>query len=284
VGHVLPHPPFRARPDLWESYRGSGLEAANPRGEGLGECDRSLRAYLGLAGNGYDQAQVKRLREAYYGLVTEYDEQVGRILDCLEATGQAENTVVFYFSDHGEMRGEHGIVGKVSLRESSVRVPLLASWPGRFPRGTRLDAPVSLVDLYPTFLEIAGTRLPEVLPLDGRSLLPLIEGREPTGGTERSVFGEFEGEGWNHPRCFLRAGDYKYACYHTSAPELYNVVEDPLELHNLAGSPERADVEKRMRERLPDSWDPQEIEFEVLRTQARQKLAHCRNVCGDRGW
>jgi len=284
VGHVLPHPPFKPRPDLWELYRGTGLDAANPWGEGLGECDRSLRAYLGLAGNDYDQEQIRRVREAYYGLVTEYDEQVGRILDCLEETGQAENTVVLYFSDHGEMCGEHGIVGKVSLRESSVRVPLVASWPGRFPAGGSVSAPVSLVDLFPTFLELAGTRLPEVLPLDGRSILPLLEGREPAEGSGRSVFGEFEGEGWNHPRCFLRDGKYKYVHNHTSEPELYDVEADYLELHNLAGRPEHRETEERMRGRVLSSWNPEEIELEVLRTQARQKLARCRNISQDLGW
>jgi choline-sulfatase len=283
VGHVLPHPPFRARPDLWEEYSGRGLHAENPWGEGLGECDSSLRAYLGLAGNDYSEEQIRRVREAYYGLVTEYDEHVGRILACLEETGQAENTIVLYFSDHGEMCGEHGIVGKVSLRESSVRVPLLASWPGHFPEGADVAAPVSLVDLYPTFLDIAGTRLPDVLPLDGRSLLPLLDGREPPSGAERSVFGEFEGEGWNHPRCFLREGEYKYVINHTSAPELYNLAEDYLELQNLAGRPECAELERRMRGQVLAFWDPEEIELEVLRTQARQKLARCRNVCADVG-
>ena len=284
VGHVLPHPPFTPRRDLWDRYEGAGLDADNPWGEGLGECDRSIRAYIGLHTNDYTVADLRRLRAAYYGLVTEYDEHVGRILDCLAETGLADNTIVLYFSDHGEMCGEHGFVGKVSLRESSSRVPLLVSWPGRFPEGLEAPALVSLVDLYPTFLEIAGTRLPEPLPLDGRSLLPLLDGREDPAGGDRTVFCEFEGEGWNHPRCFLRDGDYKYVINHTSAPELYDVVSDPLEMDNLVGRPETAAREAQIRERILDWWDPEAIEVEVLRTQARQKLARCRNVCGDLGW
>jgi choline-sulfatase len=282
AGHVLPHPPFKARPDLWELYRGSGVDAANPWGEGLGECDRSIRAYLGLASDDYSAPQIRRLREAYYGLVTEYDEHVGRILDYLEESGLSESTVVMYFSDHGEMCGEHGMIGKVTLRESSARIPLLISWPGHYPEGRKVDVPVSLVDLYPTLLDIVGAELPGVLPLDGHSLVPLLcddAGKFEGGG----VFCEFEGEGWNHPRCFLREGDYKYVLNHTSAPELYNVAEDYLEMNNLADRPECAELEARMRERILDFWDPERIELEVLRTQARQKLARCRNVCGDRG-
>jgi len=280
---VLPHPPFTARRDLFERYRGCADEPFNLYGEGLGECDGSIRVYQCMDANDYTRADLLRLREAYYGLVSEFDEYVGRILDCLRSTGLAENTVVFYFSDHGEMAGEHGIIGKVTLRESSVRVPLLVSWPGHFPEDTTVGTPVSLVDLYPTFLDIAGYRLPEELPLDGHSLMPLVHGRPGEFGGE-GVFCEFEGEGWNHPRAFVREGDFKYVYYHTSDPELYNVKDDYYEMRDLAGSREYAAVEARLRQRLLNGWDPAAIEIEVIRTQARQKIAYCRNVCGDLGW
>jgi choline-sulfatase len=175
------------------------------------------------------------------------------------------------------------MIGKVMLRESSVRIPMIISWPGKFPRGKSVDAPVSLVDLYPTLLELAGYRLPDILPLDGNSLLPLVRGRAGDS-PQRVVFGEFEGEGWNHPRAFVRVGDYKYIHYHTSKPELYNVREDYYEMENLAGRRRYSRIESQLRKRVLQDWDPGRIEIEVLRTQARQKLACCRNVCGDLGW
>ncbi|MFH1709283.1 MAG: sulfatase-like hydrolase/transferase [Planctomycetota bacterium] len=282
-GMVLPHPPFTARPDLMERYRGKGDLPFNLEGASLGVCDRYIRQYSNLDRTTCAPDRARILREAYFGLITEYDEYVGRIMDCLRETGLAGNTVVFYFSDHGEMACEHGMIGKVPLRESSVRVPLLVSWPGRFAAGRTVNTPVSLVDLYPTFLDIARYRLPAQLPLDGNSLMPLIEGR-PAEFKGCGVFGEFEGEGWNHPRAFVREGDFKFVYSHTAPAELYHVRDDYFEMSNLVGMPAYAAVEARLRARLLDGWDPAAIEIEVIRTQERQKLAPCRNVCGDLGW
>jgi choline-sulfatase len=282
-GMVLPHPPFLARPDLFALYEGKGDLPVNVYGEGLGEVDRYLREFNRMSGNDYTAADVRRLREAYYGLITELDEYVGRMLDTLAETGLADNTVVMYFSDHGDMAGEHGMVGKVTLRESSARVPLLIGWPGHYPEGTTVDTPVSLVDLFPTFLDIAQCPWPEILPLDGHSLLPLVRG-EPEAFGGGAVFCEFEGEGWNHPRCFLREGRYKYVLNHTASDELYDLEADPDELHNLVGDAAQAARARQLRARILAFWDPAAIELEVLRTQARQKIAYCRNITQDLGW
>lgn len=282
-GMVLPHAPYKPRKDLWEMYEGKGDLPPNIHGEGLGDCDRYLRYYQGVAKNDYNEEHIRRLREAYYGLVTEYDEYVGRIMTTLEETGQADNTIIFYFSDHGDMLGENGLFHKVSLRDASAKIPMLVSWPGHYPEGVTVDTPVSLVDLYPTFLDIAGYKLPEILPLSGNSLMPLIQGK-PDQFQGDSVFCEFEGEGWNHPRAFLRKGDWKYIFNHTARPELYNLADDPLEVKNLAGSPDAAEIEKKLHDKMMSFWDPEKIEVEVLRTQARQKLAYNRNVCEDLGW
>ena len=282
-GTVLPHPPFLARPDLFAMYEGKGDIPVNMYGENLGEVDMSLRRFNCMENNDYSEASIRRLREAYYGLITEFDEYVGMILDVLEETGLARNTVVMYFSDHGELVGEHGLYGKVSLRESSVRVPLLVSLPGAYPEGVSVTTPVSLVDLFPTFLDIAGTSWPKVLPLDGHSLVPLIE-QSPDDFGGGNAFCEFEGEGWNHPRCMLREGRYKYVLNHTAKPELYDIEKDPDELENLSGTPEVRKEEPALREKILSFWNPEVIETEVLRTQARQKIAYCRNVGEDRGW
>ncbi len=284
-GTVLPHPPFRARRDLFERYAGRADLPVNIHGEGLGDADRSLRRHQRMETNDYSADDIRRLRQAYFGLITEFDEYVGQLLGALEETGLAGNTVVIYCSDHGDMAGEHGMVGKCSMRESSARVPMIFSWPGRFPEGRTVDAPVSLVDLYPTLLEISGGSLPPILAggLDGHSLLPLIEGR---AGDFRGngVFCEFEGEGWNHPRCFLREGPLKYVYNHTAAHELYDLASDPLEQRNLIADPARAADARRLRSRIESFWDGAAVERQVLETQARQKIAYCRNVCGDLGW
>jgi choline-sulfatase len=282
---VLPHPPFRGRPDLFESYEGMADLPFNLAGENLGDVDRALRVFNRMDRTDYTEADVLRMRQAYFALITEFDEYVGRILDTLDDCGLTRNTVVMYFSDHGEMAGEHGMIYKCSLREASAKIPLIVSRPGRWPEGRSVGVPVSMVDLYPTFLDIAGYRLPGVLAsdLDGHSLVPLIEGRESEFGGN-GVFCEFEGEGWNHPRCFIREGNLKYVFNHTARHEMYDLSKDPQEMNNLIADTRHAAVGNRLRERILSFWNPDVIEKQVLRTQARQKIAYCRNVCRDMGW
>lgn len=284
-GTILPHPPFLARQDLFDSYAGKVDLPVNWRGENLGEVDRAMRTFYRMDAGAHTEAEILRARQAYYALITEFDEYVGRILDALERSGHAENTIVLYFSDHGEMAGEHGMIAKCSLREASARIPLIVSQPGRYPEGVKVDTPVSLVDLYPTFLDMAGGSLPSLLAadLDGHSLVPLLEGR-PADFQGQGVFCEFEGEGWNHPRAFLRDGNLKYVFNHTAPHELYDLEADPQELRNLAGTPACVRSERALRDRILAFWDPAAIERAVLRTQARQKIAYCRNVCRDKGW
>jgi len=284
MSSVLPHPPFTARQDLWDHYAGRARLPEDPFGADLDEVDRALRRYHELDRDGaYGEAEILRCQQAYYGLITEYDEHVGMVLDELERSGLAENTVVLYFSDHGEFAGEHGLIGKVSLRESSIRVPLLVSWPGHYREGTTVDTPVSLVDIYPTLLDIAEYQLPDILPLDGHSLLPFLtgDGADFAGDV---VFGEFEGEGWPHPRCFLREGELKYVRNHGATDALYNVVRDYHERDNLLDDPEHSKDGQRLRALIDSFWDAETIELEVRQTQERQKLAFCKNVAQDLGW
>jgi choline-sulfatase len=277
---VLPHPPWKARPDVLDRYRGKGDLPINWKGEGRDECDRWLFQYTGNLMN-LPPRQIRRAREVYFALVSEFDEYAGRIVAALDESGLADNTVVFYFSDHGEMAGEHGLWGKVTLLESSIRVPLIVRWPGRFQAGSRVTTPVSLVDLLPTFLDLADIELPEPLFTDGHSLLPLLErhGRDFEGS---EVLGEFEGEGWNHPRAFLRAGRHKYVYNHTADARLYDLEADPDELNDL--SRRRPKRLREMRQCLLDRWSPADIECRVHLSQARRKFARCRNVCKDLGW
>ena len=279
---VLPHPPWKARADILQTYRGRGDLPFNKEGVGRDACDRWLQQYWGNTMNLPDDV-VRAAREVYFALITEFDEYAGRILDTLEQTGLADNTIVFYFSDHGEMAGEHGMWAKVTLLEASARVPLAVSWKGRLPAGRRVATPVSLVDLYPTFLDVAGVALPEPLYLHGHSLMPLLEGRHKdfAGG---EVFCEFEGEGWNHPRAFLRSGPYKYVHNHTADERLYDLEADPYEMADLSARPEMGRTLSRLRRRLLGQWDPEWVERQVRLAQERRKIARCKNVCKDIGW
>jgi arylsulfatase A-like enzyme len=104
------------------------------------------------------------------------DDQLGRILEALEASNQRENTVIIFTSDHGEMLGDHGLIQKgCRFYEGLVRVPLIWSWPGHFQQGLQSDALVELTDIAPTLLQLAGQPVPE--RMQGRSLLPILTGQ-----------------------------------------------------------------------------------------------------------
>ncbi len=279
---VLPHPPWRPREDLFKSYEGKGDLPVNHKGEDRDICDQYLQKFYGNVKDLPEDA-IRRARESYYALITEFDEIAGKIFDSLEENGLADNTVVFYFTDHGEMAGKHGNWSKVSLLEDSVRIPLLVRWPGVSKPGVEIHEPVSMVDLYPTFLDIAGTQLPEPLQLRGHSLTPLLEGNNDAFAGEH-VFGEFEGEGWNHPRAFIREGDWKYVHNHEGDYRLYNLADDPDELKNLAEDSVHAERIEKLRAKMFAHWHPEAIEDEVIATQTRMQLAYNKNINADLGW
>src|SRR5688500_7219140 len=114
------------------------------------------------------------LRHVYYRLVEKVDAQIGQILDALRATGQEENTLVVFTSDHGDMAGAHELNQKHSLYDESARVPLIVAGPG-VAAGHRVDEPVSFVDILPSICDLAGVDAPQDLP--GVSLRPAVEQR-----------------------------------------------------------------------------------------------------------
>src|SRR5690606_15437259 len=116
---------------------------------------------------------VKVHRQEYYAIITHLDAQIGRILDALEASGQAENTYIVFTSDHGLACGHHGLMGKQNMYEHSMRVPFVVVGPG-VTAGQRIDAPIYVQDIMPTTLEWAGAKVPE--GVDFRSLVPLLQG------------------------------------------------------------------------------------------------------------
>src|SRR5262249_29180951 len=128
-----------------------------------------------------DSYPARHMVGAYYAEIELIDAQLGRILQVLDATGQRENTIVVYSTDHGEMLGDHGLTGKgCRFYEGQVHVPLLMSWPKRFRAGLRSPALVGLLDIVPTLLEAVDIRAAhDYLPAEakGRSLMPILSGQ-----------------------------------------------------------------------------------------------------------
>ena len=178
---------------------------------------------------------------AYLASVSFADAMVGRVLDALEASGRADNTIIVLYSDHGYHLGEKAITGKNTLWERSARVPLIISGPG-FAAGEICQRPVELLDLYPTLVDAAG--LEPRGGLEGLSLVPLLENPEAPRTVPAITT---QGEG-NHS---IRSERYRYIRYGDGSEELYDMAQDPNEWDNLADEPEYAAVLAQHRQWLP---------------------------------
>ena len=131
------------------------------------------------SGRAHAEERIRRARRAYYALVTSLDERIGLLLAELKLLGLEDDTIVVYTTDHGQSVGEHGLWFHNEPTDCSSRVPLIMAGPG-IPTGKCVDAPVMHVDLFPTFMDLAGATVPA--GLRGSSLVPLLEGLAPAIG------------------------------------------------------------------------------------------------------
>jgi arylsulfatase A-like enzyme len=264
-----PHQPYNAHPDFLAMYDCSHWGKGTRAGDGLarpGNLDqpaedlppemrswrrnRNLPWNLGTAAE--DQQLYRDYIGAYYALVTEIDHHVGTILQALERTGQAENTIVIYTADHGDFVGAHGMVEKCctghKVYEDTLRVPLIVHCPERFRRGLVSDQLVSLVDLFPTLLEAAGVPAERCAHQpQGISLLPYLRGGP---GPDRDFV---VSENWSQTTVVGRAhklGRWNETHgagmdYREFGHMLFVRDEDPLEVDNRFGDPKLAAVQRR---------------------------------------
>ena len=182
---------------------------------------------------------------AYLASISYADDLLGRVLDALERSGTAENTVVVLWSDHGLHLGEKEHWHKSTLWEAATRVPLIIAAPN-YARG-RCQIPVSLVDIYPTLIELCG--LSSIEQLDGESLVSML--KAPGKHQDRAAVTEFR-----RGNATLRTGSHRYTHYSNDGQELYNHLEDPHEWHNLIEEPEGQGLARLLSRHLPDSWAP----------------------------
>jgi len=185
--------------------------------------------------------QWKPLVRAYLASVSFVDHQVGRVLQALQQSGQAERTLVVLWSDHGWHLGEKGITGKNTLWERSTRVPLILAGPG-IAAGSRCQRPVELLDLYPTLAEFCRLPIPAVV--EGVSLMPLL--KDPHTPRQRPAITTHNPG--NHA---VRTERWRYIRYADGSEELYDLQADPHEWHNLAAQERYGPVKKDLARWLP---------------------------------
>lgn len=193
-------------------------------------------------------AGVRDVRSRYLGMTTHVDHQVGRILDVLDKQQLAQNTLVVFVADHGISLGSHGFSGKQTMYEEGIRLPMILRDPHRQRGSTTRDELVSLIDVFPTLCEKAGIKTPE--PVEGQSLLGLYSGN--VQWPRKEIYAAFESPSHHRMRNRMVRTDRHKLIYHltTEEVELYDLAQDPGEMQNLAGSPDRAGLQKKLWQKL----------------------------------
>lgn len=229
LGLNAPHPPFVTS----RTYTGM-IEEADIGLPPADEYDHPVMRQQRIVKNwkhGFSEAMVKKTRLTYFAMIAETDAMLGHLLAALDELGLRDSTCVIFISDHGENAMEHHQFYKMNLYESSARVPLIIAGPG-VQMGLQVAAPASLVDIYPTLMDMAGTGTPA--GLDGHSLMPELRGQP--GQRPDWVLSQFHDTTCNTGSFMFRQGDWKYIAYPGYEPMLFNLRTDPDEIRNLASA------------------------------------------------
>ena len=273
VSFSHPHSPFTAPKAHWDRYRHDDIEmpAVGPLSyDALDTHSRWLYLSHGRDRLAVTDAHIRNARHAYYGMISYVDDKLGQLLGALHDLGMADDTLVVFTSDHGEMLGERGMWYKQCFFEGSARVPLViagAGWSGP----SRSDTLVSLVDLMPTLLETAGEPQADA---DARAAGTSLHAVTAGAGAERAVFSEYSDMGVCAPCRMVRLGRHKLIVTHGHLHQLYDLEADPLELANLAGNPAHAPIEARLLERAFAGWDPDLLEARIRQSQRDRQLIY----------
>ncbi|OBZ12661.1 sulfatase-like hydrolase/transferase [Bacillus sp. FJAT-26390] len=206
----------------------------------------------GVAGYGWQEWAPLVAR--YYAVISQLDDAIGRVLGTLERLGMADDTIVIFTADHGDMCGSHGMMDKhYIMYDDVVRVPLIVRMPGggEAERGWRCERFVyNFLDLPPTILELLDLQQRDPGDLQGRSLGPLLAGEEPLDWRD-AVVSTYNGQQFGlYTSRMIRIANWKYIWNLTDVDELYDMTGDPGELKNLSGQADQAELLAALRRRL----------------------------------
>ncbi len=275
ISYHAPHNPFWVPEELRNIFKDKKLplprlpDSINPE---HGPMDKWLNAFHYVPEFKNAMMEEKSLRwmyETYYSLIYDLDRRIGELMEVFKRNNLDQNTVIVFSSDHGDMLGNRGMLQKRYLYDRSAKVPLMFVMPGDNRATKCVKEPVSLIDLFPTFADIARADIPDDLP--GISLCPAVEtGHAP----DRPVFVEYHGEGVHAPCYMVRKGDYKYIYVHEYEERLYNLATDPDEFFNLITEPELSDVIVELKEEIFRNFNPENTREVALESQKKRKFIY----------
>jgi arylsulfatase A-like enzyme len=241
-------PPVPATFD--DDYKGKSDAARNSTmhiDQDLNDGDLKGKPPAGLSGADLKRWKFKRYMQDYLACVAAVDENVGRFLDYLDQNGLAENTIVIYTSDQGFFLGEHNFFDKRFMYEESLRMPFLIRWPAQIKPGAVSKGMILNVDFAPTLLDAAGAKLPA--DMQGRSFLPLLRGQTPKGW-RTSMYYRYYHPGHHNVAAHygVRTDRYKLIYFNKLDQwELYDLLKDPIETHNLYADPTYAELVSKLK-------------------------------------
>ena len=275
VGFFLPHNPLICDKEDFDQYMAQIPPQEPESAAYLNSLHPAMKKWRERRGvDTLTPEQNRRGLAAYCGLTTELDCNIGGVLSAIQSSPQADNTIVIYTSDHGDMAFEHGMWWKSSFYEGSVKIPLIFSWPGHFLQNRTLDAITSLIDMGPTLLDLAGgDPLPDV---SGKSFAPMLSGA-PMPGWPNEVFAEYGGLLGDHPACMIRTGPWKLNYYaEFDSCQLFNLDRDPGERCDLAHDPSCRDIVRACLEKIQARWSADAMRENIARQErVRALLQRC---------
>jgi choline-sulfatase len=267
VSFTGPHYPYKAPQQYWDLY--SDDDVRLPRiPEDYKEREHAYVKWLRRHGKFHELVPddvCRSARRAILGRISMIDDYLARILALVEEGGLAEDTIVIYTSDHGDMMGEHGLWFKNAAYEWSSRVPWIVRGPDIATR--RIDEAASLLDIGPTLCGLVDIE-PVYQRTDGRDLSDLLTGeREPGPGL---AIMENYGEGMHRGSRTVRKGQHKLTYVPGHEPELFDLAEDPDEWNDLAANTEYSDVRKELEDIALEGWAPEECDERCWRSEERR--------------
>jgi len=272
VSFTHPHDPYVARRKYWDLYAACKyLQPVVPAIPYEEQDAHSQRIFDANDWRSYDitETDIQRSRRAYFANISYLDEKIGEIMATLEAVDQADNTIILFVSDHGDMLGERGLWFKMNFFEGSARVPMMIAAPD-MPAG-RIDHPVSTLDVLPTLAELAGINMDEIMPwTDGTSLVSMRNDDKNINPVRM----EYAAEAANAPLVALRQGKWKYIHCDLDPPQLFDLDADPHELTNLATDPAHTKTAAEFAKAVLMDWDMAAYDAEVRQSQARRWVVY----------
>ena len=204
-----------------------------------------------LTGKALDDWKYQRYMQDYLACVQSVDDNVGRVMDWLDATGLRDNTIVIYTSDQGFFLGEHGMYDKRFMYEESLRMPFLVRWPAAIKPGSTSSAIGINCDFAPTFLDAAGAPVPA--DMQGRSLLPVLKGSTPRNWRHSMYYRYYHDPGDHNTRAHygVRTDTHKLIYFWNKDQwECYDLVADPQEMRNIYADPKAQKMVAQLKQEL----------------------------------